>query len=169
MIRFRGAVRLCAVAVATSLLAGNANATCSSVGSCDKSDFKTAAASTGCGLLFITSRNENCKTAGLSLHSNDSCGPIGHNPGACSNTANNKAILARWKKCLADRISQQEAFASGLNDVEAAKKVDWGQHKKAIKEYLETIKNEIEEGQPNHAIQIQGVEVSIKRCEQFVN
>jgi hypothetical protein len=159
-----------AIWVVLALLAAGqqARASCSGgVSTCTVSDFKTASGSSGCGLLFIATRNQTCTTAGASLHTATSCGPIGTSPPACAKGADNKARLTRWEQCLSDRVAQQSAFASGLSDVEAARKVKWSTGKQAIVGYLNTIEAAIKQGQPGHATEIKGVKVSVANCKKF--
>ena len=117
--------RLIAVATICFSFVGMAaaSASCSSVTSCNKSEFKAASTAVGCGLLFLDTRNTNCLEAGKSLHSAVSCGLVNQAPPVCANDQNNRAILMRLRPCLKDRTQQQEAFASGLNDVSKAEKV----------------------------------------------
>ncbi len=144
-------------------------ALCSSVKSCTKTDFITAAAGEGCGLLFITSRSESCKAAGETLHSEESCGPTNNPPPRCANDQDNRAILNRLNKCLGDRATQRDSFSGGLTDIEAAKKVDYPQDQKvALKQAWADIVRKIQAGQSGHAEQIKGVENSIANCKKYL-
>jgi hypothetical protein len=88
-------------------------------------------------------------------------------PGRCEAGSDNEHILKRWQLCLEDRETQAAAFASGLNDIKAARKIKWANNGQAIKEYLKEIQGKIKDDQPGHAEEIRGVKNAIAHCQKF--